>query len=131
MTDQKFRVLIWIYIALLAGAFLSTTYFGIDSDVYDDSWLGTISYLPTGWLYLSIAFLGLIVLSCLAGLYLFKPWGRKFSLATTLLGLPINVLLGTSVYTPIEAMFYDASSMLWGAILAVAYFSPVKTRFER
>lgn len=64
------------------------------------------------------------------GLFLLKRWGRTLSLALTLIGLPLYLLLGPVVQSPLEAMLADASSLAWGACLALAYFSPVSGRIE-
>lgn len=72
------------------------------------------------------------------GMYFFRPWGRSLSLwATITLSLvsAIMLLLGFSE-TPYlrsgwEGWLTALSDMLWGATLAMAYWSPVSARFQR
>jgi hypothetical protein len=63
------------------------------------------------------------------GLIFFKRWARPLSLWITVLGFAIYPLLGTAVASPWADALSDASFMLWGAILAIAYFSPLRNRF--
>lgn len=70
-------------------------------------------------------------LAGLIGLFFFKRWARSLSLALTFLGLAILVSLGPTLLSSLESSLLEASSMLWGVILALAYFSPVSARFER
>lgn len=65
-----------------------------------------------------------------AGLFLLKRWGRTLSLGITLLCLPLYLLTGPTMSSPIEAMLTDASTLAWGACLALAYYSPVAARIE-
>lgn len=64
------------------------------------------------------------------GLFLLTRWGRMRSLCLTLLGLPLYLVLGAILMLPLEAMFTEASTMLWGACLALAYWSPIATHIE-
>lgn len=64
------------------------------------------------------------------GLLRLKRWGRTLSLFLTLSGLPMYLLLGPTLQSSAEMMLTEASSLLWGACLALAYFSPVAARIE-
>ncbi|CAN7541565.1 hypothetical protein LJR143_003709 [Pseudoxanthomonas sp. LjRoot143] len=70
------------------------------------------------------------VVAGFVGLLLLKRWGRTLSLVLTLAGLPLYLLLGPTLQSPVEMMLTEASSLLWGACLALAYFSPVAVRIE-
>ena len=65
------------------------------------------------------------------GMYLFKPWGRSLSLWGTVLAAPVVVWLGPTMLSGLASALLDLSSMLWGATLALAYFSPLADRFAR
>jgi len=65
-----------------------------------------------------------------AGLFLLKRWGRALSLGITVLCFPLYLLTGPTLSSPIEAMLTDASTLAWGACLALAYYSPVAARIE-
>ena len=62
------------------------------------------------------------------GLYQFRPWSRTLFLA--LLVLSAVPLTGPVVMAPIGAFLNDMTSILAGALIAIAYWSPVKTRFR-
>lgn len=82
---------------------------------------------------LAIAVLLVVLVATVAGfigLFLLKRWGRTLSLVLTLIGLPLYLLLGPTLQSPVETMLAEASSLLWGACLALAYFSPVSDRIE-
>jgi MFS family permease len=82
---------------------------------------------------LAIAVLLVVLAATVAGfigLFLLKRWGRTLSLVLTLFGLPLYLLLGPTLQSPVETMLADASSLLWGACLALAYFSPVSKKIE-
>jgi hypothetical protein len=65
----------------------------------------------------------------LVGLFLLKRWGRGMSLYGTLLSLPLFVALGPTIASGWGASLTELAAMLWGAVLACAYFSPVAEAF--
>jgi hypothetical protein len=133
MTDRGFRNLLWIYVSLVVAAMVASA-FPPHSDALQaavaqesTSWLsdhawargGAVAILLVGWL------------AGLVGLFRFKRWGRSLSLYFTFAGFLIYPFLDSSLYWGLEIGLYESSGMLWGAILALAYFSPVSARFER
>lgn len=70
------------------------------------------------------AFVGLI------GIFLFKRWGRTLSLYSTALGFIIVPFLGPSASSGLSYALDEASFTLWGAVLALAYFSPISELFK-
>ncbi|MBI3714864.1 MAG: hypothetical protein HY255_02590 [Betaproteobacteria bacterium] len=67
-------------------------------------------------------------LASVYGLYQFRPWSRPLFLAV--LVLSAVPLTGPVVMAPIDAFLNDMSSILAGALIALAYWSPVKNRFR-
>lgn len=65
------------------------------------------------------------------GLFLFKSWSRQLSLWLSVLATLTYPFLGPVVYSGWATMLTETSMMLWGAVLAMAYFSEVKVRFDR
>ena len=65
------------------------------------------------------------------GLFLFKSWSRQLSLWLSVLATLTYPFLGPGVYSGWATMLTETSMMLWGAVLAMAYFSEVKVRFNR
>jgi len=64
------------------------------------------------------------------GLFLFKRWGRTLSLYSTVLGFGLYPFLGPTVSSGWSSTLSEASVLLWGAVLAVAYVSPLRDRFS-
>ena len=64
------------------------------------------------------------------GLFLFKPWARLLFVMGFVLSIPTYFMGGLWVSSGLEQLFYDACLLTCGAIIAVAYFSPVKDFFE-
>ena len=134
MSDIKFRLIIFVHLALTAASvgamFLHDGYSQELADAYAAE--------PGGWLtdggWLALTVVGALVavwLAGLVGLLLFKRWGRTLSLYSTLAEFLVYPFQGPSVSSALESTFLEASILVWGAVLALAYFSTVSTRFER
>lgn len=65
------------------------------------------------------------------GLFLFRHWGRSASLWLSFAALLLYPLFGATVYSGWAASLFELSSMTWGAVLALAYFSPLAARFGK
>ncbi|MCL2297141.1 MAG: hypothetical protein FWC38_05455 [Proteobacteria bacterium] len=88
------------------------------------------SMTSLGWLITAVAII--IAVAETVGLLLFKRWGRALALYSC---VPVIVLLMVFIREPwltsmISTGLYAVSSILWGAVLVMAYWSPVKERFE-
>jgi len=133
MTESRYLKMLFAYVALTAAAIVAgffPSYSAELSAAYEsepDTWLMSNIWLAVGTL-------GALVLAWLAGLigmFRFKSWARPLSLYSTLIIYVLYPFLGTSLLSGVEAALFDASTLLWGAILAVSYFSPVSARFGR
>ncbi len=133
MTAARFRTLIWIYVAVTV-ALIASMFFPTHSDAllaaYEEeppTWL-----ISTVWVMLPLA-IGLLFawLIGLVGLFFFKNWARSLSMWVTLLGLASHPFIGPSLYSALESTFLEASALIWGAILALSYYSGVSVRFEK
>ena len=74
------------------------------------------------------------------GMYRFKTWGRSISLFTTIATYVLwGALLAflpsaagdstSSPAVPLESLLESLSALFWGGALALAYLSPLATRF--
>ena len=74
------------------------------------------------------------ILICLVassvGLYLFRSWGRPLAVGTTLAGVALLPFAGAVADSGLASAMAELSSMLWGAVLAVAYFSSLSKNFK-
>ncbi|ATQ73733.1 hypothetical protein CR152_03810 [Massilia violaceinigra] len=135
MTVFRFRLLLSLYIVFVLGEFVAAWFFAdlvppalaavADSD--PESWF--ISNLPlafTIFVPLSTAYLAGLV-----GMFMLKAWGRSFSLYVTLAGLALTPFMGATVSSWLDNVLLEVCAMLWGAVLALAYYSPVSREFSR
>lgn len=65
------------------------------------------------------------------GLYKFWPWARTLAFVVTVLGVGLSPLVEVVVELGWVVMFSGAASLLWGAVLALAYFSPISENFVK
>lgn len=65
------------------------------------------------------------------GLFLFWPWSRPLALIVTVASVVFTPVAGPIVESGWVGMFSELSSLLWGAVLASAYWSPIKDHFVR
>ena len=133
MSARFFRGLILAHLmALCVFSILAAFDHGVSQALLD-------AYLQSGpsWLMGESTLAILLVLAAVAvlivgyvGLWLFKSWSRTLCLSTTFLGCVLTAMLGPSLYGGLSAAFYDASTLLWGAVLTSAYTSPIAHRFR-
>ena len=74
-----------------------------------------------------ITFGGTIV--AIVGLFSFQPWSRNLAVSMTLLTLLAYPLLGVTISSGWAQLFVNVSTLLWGAVLAMSYFSSIAARF--
>lgn len=87
------------------------------------------SALEHSWVIALLAALAITLLVAEVGLLFFKRWARTASLWGTFLSLPMYSAFGTTVESSVSGALAEASSVLWGAVLAIAFFSPLRMRF--
>ena len=131
MSDSKFRWLLVLYVvvtlAAMGAAFVPGGYSQELADAFaqePESW-----FFRHIWLALAVALpLLAAIIAGVAGLFFFKRWGRTVSLYATILSLVLYVFSGPEIYSAWESALFEVSSLLWGAILALAYYSPIASR---
>jgi hypothetical protein len=132
MNRKTFRGLILLYLALGLAAsvasFLPGGYSQALTEAFENEPTPAVMDNPWVMLGLVLPFL-LAVAAGLYGLYMFKRWGRALSAYTTGLGLVVFGFSGPSLYGGVEYALFEASALLWGAILALSYYSSVSAEF--
>ena len=134
MTDSRFRQLLFLYVissvAAIAALFLPGGYSQELSEAYysePEPWLA-----GNDWVFLGIAIPLLSAsIAGFVGLFLFKAWGRTVSLYTTVASLALLLLGGPTLLSALESLLWEVATLTWGAIMALAYFSPIASRFGR
>lgn len=87
------------------------------------------SALEHGWFIAVTVALVVAAVAGAGGMLLFKRWARTLSLWSTVLFLLLYPFVGATVESGVAVSMNEASSMLWGAALAVAYFGSLRRRF--
>ena len=136
-TSTLFRVLIVVGLSLaIVGASIDMLVPALISDELTTAY-NTETELQewsiariTAVIVLSLALLVAGIASTI-GLFLFKPWSRRMALLVTLLALPLYPMLGPVLQSGWATMLIETSTTLWGAVLALAYYSDLSTRFAR
>jgi hypothetical protein len=88
--------------------------------------------MPTGAFVFRLAvFVAYVVASLIAfvGLYLFKRWARTANLVLAGLIILIAPAIGHILLSGVAQGLADLALLLWGAVLALAYFSSLSERF--
>ena len=84
----------------------------------------------TAWLLVGGA-IAVAGLAAMVGLWLFRPWAPRWALVTTALSVALFVPQGANAVSGWSMALTDLSSILWGAVLALTFFSPLSARFAR
>jgi O-antigen/teichoic acid export membrane protein len=135
MTPRTYRVLLLTSLVLgIVGAVFDAVFpsalptnFAQAQEAHEDSLSASVIVLAAvGGL------IGLVIgVASAVGLYLFRPWAPRLALAITVLAFPLVVLLGATALSGWSMAIAELSSTLWGAVLALTYFSPLRERFVR
>jgi hypothetical protein len=133
MTESKFRVLIALHIALsCAGAAAAFIFTGFSPELE-----AAYANEPEPWVFSTVwslsTYIVLLVIPWIAGvvgLWRMKRWGRRWSLYSTVILLIAYPLAGASLLSGIESALFEAATLCWGAVLALAYYSGISERFE-
>jgi hypothetical protein len=133
MTPIQFRYMLVAYLSLgIFGGIFDFLFPSAIPETLANAQNAHDADLPSA-LIISAGILGVIILFCgiivTFGLYMFRPWAPRLALVVTLLALPIYPLLGFQVASGWSMAITDLATTMWGAILALAYFSPLKERF--
>lgn len=64
-------------------------------------------------------------------LYRLKPWARRFNLIVTIGAVMLFPMMTFSISSGWALVFDKLAAYMWGAALAIAYFSPIKSYFKR
>ena len=97
----------------------------LDAEMQAEITTGDLIMLAIGLPALAVLLAGYI------GLFLLKPWGRACFIFSSIAIYLITPLLGSFLMTGVAYMSYDLASVCIGAIVAMAYLSPVKDIIER
>jgi hypothetical protein len=135
VNEKYFRYLLILYVAFTLAAFIAALipggYSQALSDVYSNEPMPWNWNAQNSWTILAVL-LPLLAASVagVMGLYLFKRWGRTLSLYITGVSPILHLLSGPTLSTALESMLSETSTLLWGVILALSYYSALSRRFN-
>ena len=133
MTVRRFRVFLTAYVlatlAAIAASFVPGGYSDELRTAYEREpyWLEHAPLMVVA--PVALLLIGLIVAGVI-GLYLMRRWGRTLSLATTAAFPLVVPFAGPTLSSGLEGSLWEMASVLWGAVLAMAYYSPVAAGFH-
>ena len=141
MTVQRFRALLGATLALVALLVLLSVLRmtgvmgrGMSEALYETSLQeGAVQFENTFLLIaMLVAVLFLLVwgLAGCVGMLLMRQWGRSLSLWITLPTTAICLTFSALTMPALDYTVLVLSCMLWGACLALAYYSPVASEFR-
>lgn len=133
MTASRFRLLLAVYcvlfIAGIAVSFIPGGYSQALTTAYENE--PAPLWMDHFWPFLGVvAVLLIAMLVSYAGMFFFKAWARTLALVTTIISIVLIPISGPSLTSAAEETLFETSSILWGVILALAYWSPVSDRFS-
>jgi hypothetical protein len=131
MSRTNFRILLIASAALrLLGAYGDHLFPEAIPSELSSAYRQYFNSAPVSGLFVALGLLDALgLLAAYVGLYFFRGWSRPLALGFTVLGVAIAPLFGPAVASGVSIAVLDFSSALWGAALAIAYFSPVKEHF--
>ena len=95
-------------------------------EVLNGSGVGAVLPLALGWMWLVM----LLRVAVAIGMCRYNPRARFVCMALAVFDLVVLLLGGVLARTAFEAFLATAASLMNGAILALAYLSPLRRRFE-
>ena len=134
MSPTIFRILIVCSVVLGTGAAFLDTLFpellpqsiaqAVENEplpaLFDNLWLTVTIFLPV---------LIIVIISTI-GLFFLKAWARALAFYSTILSFAMYPFFGPILSSAWSSALTEASSLLWGAILAIAYYSSLRERFS-
>jgi hypothetical protein len=133
MSIKTFRLLLVAHLVALFGAGAVDFIPGTIPAALEQAYLDLPQPILVGHVVLLVLAIPLLVawLAGIVGLFLMKRWARGLSLYLTLLSLLMYPVLGPNLASGWGSALTELAALLWGAILACAYFSPVAEAFAR
>jgi hypothetical protein len=128
MTPKQFRILIGCYLACVVLAILGHVFTAEQLPVALRDYVKVAD--QTTWMvsWVGMAYLTAATVSTI-GLIIFKAWARPtFAVVAVFGAMPWD---GHTVYPAMEYLFINLEFMLAGAIVAAAYWAPVRDSFTK
>jgi len=119
---SAFLYLGWIVLPHLPRAFIPEV-----RPLLEKSGYGGADWVTAPWFYLGLG--GAKMLASL-GLFMFLAWGRWLFLAATVVAIASIFFAGISVASPLDGLVGFVATLVDGAILGLAFFSPIAAQMR-
>lgn len=134
MTASRFRLMLAVYCVLFIAGIVVSFIPGGYSQELTNAYANepAPAWMDHFWPFLGIVAVLLIgMLVSYVGMFFFKSWARTLALVTTIISIALIPFSGPALSSAAEQALFEISSILWGMILALAYWaSPVSDRFS-
>ncbi len=124
---STFSYVVWFFFPYISGRLANPLYLEIEQQVGQYAGLGAL--LPVHHPFYYGTWFSLWLIASL-GLFFFQNWARHLFLFLYVLGTLLTLVSGFSAQGPMENFFGGISTVLDGAILAMAYLSPLADGFR-
>lgn len=135
MDKLKFRVLLCCYFSFgVLGGFYESIFPNEAFEKVQDyafEFDTVFNLLPENVILVAIVILLVMILVSIVGLFFLKNWSRYLYLTTLILSLPMYMVSGITVYSPMSQILTDLSDLCAGAILLVCYLPSLNHLFEK
>lgn len=134
MNPKQFRILLTLSLVIgLAGPVVDYL-FPLLSEPFKQAQEASDEMLSSTSDFVALAAaIGLLATGIAAyfGLFNFRPWAPRLAVVSTVLGLLAIPFLGSTAQSGLATSLSEASSVLWGVVLALVHWSPLAARFAR
>ena len=135
MDKLKFRVLLCCYFLFgVLGGFYESIFPNEAFEKVQDyafEFDTVFNPFPENVILAAIIILLVMAFVSIVGLFFFKNWSRYLYLITLILFLPMCMVSGIMVYSPVSQILTDLSDLCAGAILLVCYSPSLNHLFEQ
>jgi hypothetical protein len=115
----------------IASALVDVVVPGLLSPSLSEAWDQEPNFFDTAshWVIGLAVIWAVAMLAASLGFFMFKRWARATLLWGSVIGLALYAPFGSSASSWLSTALGDTSSLLFGASLAISYFSPLSSRF--
>ncbi|MDQ1921319.1 hypothetical protein [Massilia pseudoviolaceinigra] len=135
MTVFRFRLLLSLYIILcIAQPAVGWHFSHLIPPAMQAAWEAEPHSSDVANFPLSLSILLPLAIGSFAGvigMFTFKSWARSFSLYFTVAIIIVLPFSGPWLFSWLDYILVEITAMVWGAVMALAYYSPVSSQFSR
>lgn len=130
-TQFRYTLAAYIFLGIFGGTFDLLFPSAIPEALAHAQEINDANLTNSSLIFLAIFGLALVasLIASTVGLFLFRAWAPRLAVITTVLSLFIVPILGVNVASGWSWLLTELATTLWGVILSLVYFSPLKENF--